>query len=264
MRMIDSPTAKPPADSRAPGPRLPPHDVLAGFYGEADARAGFVNRLFDHTAVHYNWISSVLSFGTDRQYRKSALRRAGLRPGMKLLDVASGTGLVARAALGLGLPPRDIIGLDPSRGMLAENRKRHGISLIQGIGERLPFPGASFDFVTMGYALRHVEDLGVLCREFYRVLRPEGRLLVLEISRPSSRLGFRIMQFYMRTLLPRVMRLCTRDREAATLIEYYWATIAECVAPPVILQALKGAGFPDVQRKKCGSLLSDYVAAKSL
>jgi len=237
--------------------------VLTGFYSEAEGRAGFVKQLFDHTAVHYNWISGVLSFGTDRQYRKSALRRAGLRSGMKLLDVATGTGLVARAALDLGLRPQDVIGLDPSRGMLDENRKRQAISLVQGFGERLPFPGASFDFVTMGYALRHVDDLSELCREFYRVLRPAGRLLVLEISRPSTRVGFKLMRFYMRKLVPWVMRLRTRDREAVKLIEYYWETIAECVAPAVILQALKDAGFREVERKTCGSLLSDYVAGKS-
>ena len=239
-----------------------PHTVLTGFYATSEARAGFVNRLFDGTARHYDRVSSLFSFGSDKRYRKMALQQAGLRPGMKLLDVATGTGLVLQAALDMGMPAADLIGIDPSAGMLEENRRLRAVKLVQGVGEHLPFPDASFDFISMGYALRHVEDLGVLFAEFRRVLRPQGRILILEIARPSSKVAFFLMKLYMGKLVPFLTGLFTGQREVARLMEYYWATIAECVPPETILAAIKAAGFQEVQRKITGGVLSDYTAVK--
>jgi demethylmenaquinone methyltransferase / 2-methoxy-6-polyprenyl-1,4-benzoquinol methylase len=240
-----------------------PHRDLPQFYESPARRAEFVMRLFDDTARYYDRISSVLSFGSCKLYRKMALRRAGLTPGMRLLDVATGTGLAAQAALSLGLAPSDVVGLDPSAGMLHENQKRRPIPLVQARGESLPFPDQSFDFVSMGYALRHVEDLGVLFREFHRVLKPGGRVLILEITRPESKLAFALGKFYMNSFLPRFWRLFTGNGESGKLMKFYWATIAECVPPDDILAALRGSGLADVNRKKTGSLLSDYSAARA-
>lgn len=252
-----------PLEVQNASPELAPHRPLTEFYEAPGGRVHFVADLFDRAAPDYNFLSGALSFWTDRQYRKYALRNAGLRPGMKVLDVASGTGLVAQGALDLGIPPQDLVGLDPSRGMLQENRKERSISLIQGFGERLPFCTATFDFISMGYALRHVEDLGRLFHEFYRVLRAGGSILILEITRPSSRPGFALMRFYMQKLVPFLTRLSRRHDESARLVEYYWATIAECVPPEAILCALKKAGFSDAARKTTGNILSEYVGTKN-
>jgi demethylmenaquinone methyltransferase/2-methoxy-6-polyprenyl-1,4-benzoquinol methylase len=241
---------------------LSPHGTLTDFYPAAGARAGFVNDLFDRAAGDYDWLSGVMSFGTDRLYRRRALKLSGLQPGMRVLDVATGTGLVAKAALDLGIAPGHLIGLDPSRGMLARNRKRNAIPLLEGFGEDLPFRDATFDFVVMGYALRHVEDLGRLFAEFHRVLHAPGNVLILEISRPPSGIGFRLMRFYMRTVLPWLIRLGGGRRETARLMEYYWATIAECVPPGAILSTLSGAGFKPVARKVSAGILSEYRAIK--
>lgn len=241
-------------------PHIPPHRALVEFYGSQE-RAGFVQELFDRTAQHYDRISAMFSFGTDRQYRRMALRRAGLVPGMQLLDVATGTGLVASAALSLGLSPSSIIGIDPSLGMLHQNKSKTPIRLVQGRGETLPFQNASFDFISMGYALRHVEDLLQLFSEFRRVLKPGGRLLILEISRPRSRFAFQGMSLYMNKVVPFLTRLRTRDAGAAQLMKYYWATIAECVPPEQILTALSESGLLNVQRKVMGQVLSEYTAS---
>ena len=256
-------TDQQPGGVPALGTPLRPHKDLPDFYARREGRTEFVTRLFDGTAQYYDRISAALSFGTCRAYRKMALRRAGLEPRMRMLDVATGTGLVAQAALDLGLSPDHVTGLDPSRGMLDENRKRRSIRLVQGQGEGLPFPDGSFDFISMGYALRHVEDLGVLFREFHRVLKPGGRVLVLEIVRPESRLVFTFAKFYLSRLLPAIARLVTGNREAGRLLEFYWATIAECVPPQTILSALAGSGFAQVERRKMGSMLSDYFAMKN-
>lgn len=239
--------------------KIAPHRPLTEYYREASERRKFLNELFDDSAADYNWMSGALSFWTDRKYRAIALRRAGLRPGMKTLDVATGTGLVTLAALDLGLSKRDVIGIDPSRGMLDQNREATGIHLIQGCGERLPFADRSFDFAAMGYALRHVEDLGQLFLEFRRVIRPGGRVLILEISRPPSRLGFGLMTLYMRRVLPLVMRLRHRGTQPLKLMDYYWATISECVAPEVIFNAMTASGLQCSRHTLSGGMLNEYL-----
>jgi len=136
------------------------------------------------------------------------------------------------------------------------------VTLLEGKGEALPCADASFDFVSMGYALRHVEDLRRLFGEFRRVLKPDGRLLILEITRPKNTLALHLMRFYMQKVVPRLGWLRRRNKSTAKLMEYYWATIEECVPPPVILSALEASGFRDVKRTTTGAVLSEYVARR--
>src|SRR5882757_6368438 len=125
---------------------LSPHRPLSEFYSAPAARQNFVNDLFDEAAPDYDWVSSMMSFGRDQIYRREALKRAGLTKELRLLDVASGTGLMIKAALELGVNPANVTGVDPSMGMLAENRKRNPVSLLEGKGEALPCADAAFDF----------------------------------------------------------------------------------------------------------------------
>lgn len=241
---------------------LPPHRALSEFYPAMAARQNFVNELFDEAAPDYDWVSGIMSLGSDQFYRRNALRKAGLQNRMQLLDVASGTGLMIKAALELGVAPGRVTGVDPSRGMLAQNRERNPVTLLEGRGEALPCADSAFDFVCMGYALRHVEDLRKLFSEFHRVLRPRGRVLILEITRPANPVALRLMRFYMQRLLPGISWLRRRNHSTVKLMQYYWATIAECVPPAVILSALKDIGFGNVKRTTTGVLLSEYVAQR--
>jgi demethylmenaquinone methyltransferase/2-methoxy-6-polyprenyl-1,4-benzoquinol methylase len=243
-------------------PLLSPHRPLSEFYSEPAVRQNFINELFDEAAPDYDWVSGMMSFGRDQIYRREALKRAGLTTGMRLLDVASGTGLMVKAALELGLDPALVTGVDPSHGMLAENRKRNPVTLLEGTGEALPCADASFDFVCMGYALRHVEDLGKLFAEFQRVLRPDGRILILEITRPTNPVALPLIRFYMQQLVPRIGWLRRRNKSTVKLMQYYWATIAECVPPETILSALKAGGFKNVKRAVSNVVLSEYTAQR--
>jgi len=248
-----------PASTDSP---LSPHRPLAEYYPAPAARQDFVNHLFDEAAPDYDWVSGMMSFGSDQFYRRDALRKAGLKPGMRLLDVASGTGLMVKAALELGVEPALVTGVDPSQGMLAENRRHYPVTLLEGKGEALPCADESFDFVSMGYALRHTEDLHKLFGEFRRVLRPGGRVLVLEITRPKNTVALRLMRFYMQTIVPRLGWLRRRNASTAKLMQYYWTTIEECVPPVVILAALTASGLKNVQRTTTGAVLSEYVAER--
>src|SRR5262249_28149959 len=148
-----------------------PHPQLSEYYGDEAERRRLLDRLFDRSARDYDRIGRWMSFGSGESYRADCLRRAGLRPGMRVLDVATGTGPVARAAAQTVGVER-VLALDPSMGMLLEARRAVGVAGVRGLGEQLPWRDGSFDFLSMGYALRHVGDLRATFAEYHRVLRP--------------------------------------------------------------------------------------------
>ena len=216
--------------------------------------------MFDRTAQHYDWINAVMSFGSGVWYRREALKRAGVSTGDTVLDVCTGTGLVARPAFGLVGETGQVFGFDASMGMLDAARQSLRIPLLQGYVEHLPFVDDSVDFVTMGYALRHVADLQTPFVEYLRVLRPGGRLLILEATRPKSRWRYVIVRFYLRQIVPVIARLGGRD--ASTIMRYFWDTIENCVPPATIVNALQNAGFIDATRGVMFDLFSEYTATK--
>ena len=106
------------------------------------------------------------------------------------------------------------------------------------LAERLPFSASTFDFVIMGYALRHVADLDETFHEYLRVLKPGGRLLLLEITTPASAVGLALMRTYSGGIVPLVARWGTGSRDAARLMRFYWETIVNCVPAEIVLRAI--------------------------
>ncbi len=224
-----------------------PHPVLPHRYGTAEAREGFVKTLFDETAAHYDRIDRIFSLGSGPWYRRKALHEAGLRPGMTVLDVAVGTGLVAREAARIVGDPSLVTGLDPSEGMLAEARRTlPGVRLVQGRAEAIPLPHAAVDLLSMGYALRHVADLGAAFREYRRVLKRGGTVLLLEIGVPERGVARTVARAYMGGVIPVLCRIAAPRARSGELMRYYWETIDACVPAETILGALREAGFSGV------------------
>jgi demethylmenaquinone methyltransferase/2-methoxy-6-polyprenyl-1,4-benzoquinol methylase len=223
-----------------------PHVPLEQHYADPRNRDRFVRGLFDEGAGSYDRINALFSFGTGARYRRDALRRAGLAPGQRLLDVAIGTGLVAREALAILRRPEDVLGLDLSAGMLKEARRNLPIALMQGRAEDLPLADESVDFLSMGYALRHVPDLERTFLEYRRVLRPGGRVLLLEIDEPRGRVAQRLLRFYLAQVVPGLSHVVGRGAEARRMMRYFWDTIEACVPPEAIEGALGRAGFEEV------------------
>jgi demethylmenaquinone methyltransferase/2-methoxy-6-polyprenyl-1,4-benzoquinol methylase len=248
--------SSPPADH--PAQPAAPHPPLPRFYRHPDERPSFLSDLFDGAAGYYDRLCAVGSLGSGSWYRGWVLRRAGLRPGMKVLDIATGTGLVARAAASAVEAPANVVGIDPSAGMLREARRVFAGPLAQGRIETLPFRDAIFDFVTIGYALRHAADLDVALRECLRVLVPGGRLVILEISRPPAAALRTMIRLYLTRVIPLVMRA----RHARLLMQYYWETIDTCVPPERIMDMLRHTGFTNAQRTVWATIQTEYHATK--
>lgn len=249
-----------------PDPNTPavlrPHAPLTAYYRDEAERQQYLRRIFDATAPDYGRIEAVLALGSGPWYRRMALQRAGLQAGAQVLDVGIGTGLVAREALKLIGPNGRLIGVDPSPGMM-EQVQLPDVPLLEGRAEALPCESSSCDFLSLGYALRHIADLSTAFSEFHRVLRPGGRLLMLEITRPQGRLAQAALRAYMRIAVPLIARVVGRQPDTSELWRYYWDTIDACVPPEQVMEALRSAGFRDVQRHVELGIFSEYTATKS-
>jgi demethylmenaquinone methyltransferase / 2-methoxy-6-polyprenyl-1,4-benzoquinol methylase len=241
---------------------MAPHPTLAQYYGQAANRPGFLQNLFDSTAPSYDRLERLVGLGSGPWYRKEALERAGLGPGMRVLDVAIGTGLVAREAIRLVGDPRLVVGLDPSAGMLAQARTNLALPGVLAFGERQPLKNDSFDFLSMGYGLRHLSDLVVTFKEFHRVLKPGGRVCIMELTPPSNFLARAGLRIYLKGIVPVVARLVTGKRDGRVLMAYFWDTVQACVPPESILAALDTAGFAMVRRTLSIGMFSEYTAVK--
>jgi demethylmenaquinone methyltransferase / 2-methoxy-6-polyprenyl-1,4-benzoquinol methylase len=238
---------------------LEPPDPHAARFADIEARRHFTRRMFDSSACDYDRVDRLLALGSGSWYRRHALLRAGLAPGMHMLDVAVGTGLIAREAVDIVGDRGCVIGVDPSAGMLAQS-ELHGLTLARGRAEALPFAARSFDFLCLGYALRHVADLPSVFAEFRRVLKPGGRLLMLEITRPEGRLAATALKAYLRGVVPALARLLARSRDTPALYRYYWDTIEACVPPARIVSAMAAAGFAGSARRASLGIFSEYSA----
>jgi demethylmenaquinone methyltransferase/2-methoxy-6-polyprenyl-1,4-benzoquinol methylase len=246
-------------------PRPPagaPHPPLTRYYAGEAQRSDWVRGLFDRTAADYDRIERLAGLGSGSRYRREALLRAGLAQGHRVLDVGVGTGLVARQAAGIVGDPSLVVGIDPSPGMLGSASLPRGVVLVEAHAERIPFPDGSFDFVCMGYALRHVSDLPLVFAEFFRVMRPGARLCMLEITPPRSRLGRALLKAYLRSVVPWLARVAARRADTPMLWSYYWDTIEACVPPESVLRMLESAGFAGVHRHVELGIFSEYRAAR--
>jgi demethylmenaquinone methyltransferase/2-methoxy-6-polyprenyl-1,4-benzoquinol methylase len=236
--------------------------MIAAYYANPVQRSSRVREMFDRTAEHYDAANRVFSLGSGALYRRFCLRWAGLKPGMQVLDVAVGTGLLAREMLAITRDKAAITGIDVSQSMLTIAREKLGIKLVQAVAEALPLPDASIDFLAMGYALRHIADMQAALREALRVLRPGGTIVLLEISAPRKKLGRALAAIYIGGLVPVVSLLTTRDRQARTLMRYHWETIVNYMPPEAVMEAISASGFASVKRWSELDLFHCFVARK--
>jgi demethylmenaquinone methyltransferase / 2-methoxy-6-polyprenyl-1,4-benzoquinol methylase len=217
-----------------------PSDVMPEELPTGEAKVKAVRGMFDAIAPRYDLVNRVMTFGLDRGWRRRAVAALALPPGSLVLDLAAGTGDLCRDLQTAGHRP---VGVDLSWGMLAAARTT--APLVQADVTRLPVPDARADGATCGFALRNLADLDAFLAELARIVRPGGRVAVLEVSEPDSALLRWGHGVYFGKVVPRIGGLLS-DRSA---YRYLPRSAAYLPPPGELVRRFAGAGFPETTRR---------------
>ncbi len=225
-----------------------------------------VEQMFNRIAPWYDFLNHLLSLGLDYHWRRVLVRElVGIRP-QTILDVATGTGDLALACT--KITGAHIIAVDIAENMLALAREKKrkkcpqaSLTFLLADAASLPFDPATFDACTIAFGVRNFEDMETALKEIHRVLKPDGRLAILEFSLPAR---FPIRQFYLfyfRFLLPVVGRLISHDKRAYS---YLPESVQHFPPPPAFCQMLESCGFSSVQsRSLTRGIVTLYLARKT-
>lgn len=205
-----------------------------------DEKVRAVRAMFDAIAPRYELVNRVMTFGMDAGWRRRAVRALGLAAGSRVVDLACGTGDLCRVLAAAGHRP---VGVDLSWGMLAAGRT--DAPLVQADALRLPLPDGSVDGATCGFALRNFVALPPFLAELARVVRPGGRIALLEVAEPELRLLRAGHRVYFGRVVPRIGGLLS-DRDA---YRYLPESVAYLPAPAELAGMVVDAGFPDAERR---------------
>ena len=215
---------------------MPPRDPLP----TGRAKVNAVRSMFDSIAPRYDLVNRVMTFGMDRGWRRRSVGTLGLPAGSLVVDVACGTGDFCRDLESGGYRA---IGIDLSAGMLLAART--DAPLVQGDALKMPFSAGTIDGITCGFALRNVADIGALLAEFARVVRKGGRVAVLEVAEPDSRVLRMGHSVYFRRVVPLIGGVLS-DREA---YRYLPESTAYLPTRARLLEMFDEAGFDDARSR---------------
>ncbi|MEM1325944.1 MAG: bifunctional demethylmenaquinone methyltransferase/2-methoxy-6-polyprenyl-1,4-benzoquinol methylase UbiE [Bacteroidota bacterium] len=222
-----------------------PYDNISGSKKEQ------VSNMFNNIAPYYDFLNHFLSLGIDRGWRKKMIQEVRDQQPQKVLDVATGTADVA-IALAKSMPQTNVIGLDIAVDMLNIGRKKvntqnlsERVNLISGDAENLPFEDNSFDAMTVAFGVRNFEHLSKGLADMKRVLKPGGRLVVLEFSKPRvfpMKQGF---NFYFSTILPFIGKVTSKDPKA---YRYLYESVQAFPDGEAFIAELKRVGYTDLKQ----------------
>jgi demethylmenaquinone methyltransferase/2-methoxy-6-polyprenyl-1,4-benzoquinol methylase len=230
-----------------------------------DEKAAFVHRLFSQVAPTYDLLNRTLSMGQDQMWRRVAAREARLKPGDSALDVATGTGDLARELLRhVGLEGK-VVGADFCRPMLDLGIKhnqevRAPIEMVEADALDLPFPDNSFDAVTIAFGTRNVADLALCFREMARVAKPGGRVVCLELARPLWPPFRALYLSYFQRVLPAAARFVHPNKRNYA---YLPASLAAFVDREELSDIIRDAGLEDIRVVNLtGGIVAIHVGVK--
>ncbi|MCG7963479.1 MAG: bifunctional demethylmenaquinone methyltransferase/2-methoxy-6-polyprenyl-1,4-benzoquinol methylase UbiE [Candidatus Thiodiazotropha taylori] len=210
-------------------------------------KAGRVRQVFDSVANKYDLMNDLMSFGIHRLWKRHTIEMSGVRQGQRVLDLAAGTGDLSARFSGLVGDQGEVVFSDINAAMLSQGRDRMidegrvaNVRYVQADAQYLPFPDDYFDCVTIGFGLRNVTDKQLALNAIFRVIKPGGRLLVLEFSKPIHQPLQKVYDLYSFTLLPKIGKLVTQDEDS-------YRYLAESIRMHPDQETLKGmlehAGF---------------------
>ncbi len=222
--------------------------------------------MFDSIAYRYDFLNRFLSVGTDVGWRKKAIKELHSLQPQQMLDVATGTGDMAILTYNI-LKPQKITGIDISTGMLEVGRKKLAhknlqlhIELLSGDSETINFPDNSFDAITVAFGVRNFQNLEKGLKEMLRVLKPGGKLVVLEFSRPSNFLFKGIYNLYMNVIAPSFGKMFAKNKKA---YRYLNQSVQAFPERQQFTTILKSAGYRDTYYKTLSlGICSIYCGSK--
>jgi len=214
---------------------------------DPEAKAGMVRGVFDSVASRYDLMNDLMSGGVHRLWKRFTIELSAARPGQTILDIAGGTGDLAARFSRLVGPEGKVILADINAAMLEVGRDRlidkgatGNIEVVQADAQALPFKDSSVDCITIAFGLRNVTDKALALRSMLRVLRPGGRLLVLEFSKPTSALLGKVYDQYSFQILPAMGRLIAQDADS---YRYLAESIRKHPDQETLLGMMEDAGF---------------------
>ncbi|KZK66875.1 bifunctional demethylmenaquinone methyltransferase/2-methoxy-6-polyprenyl-1,4-benzoquinol methylase [Shewanella baltica] len=217
---------------------------------EADKKAELVAGVFHSVAAKYDIMNDVMSFGIHRFWKRYTIEVSGARPGMKVLDLAGGTGDLTAKFSHLVGDKGEVVLADINDSMLKVGRTKlrdkgivSNVSYVQANAEALPFPDNHFDIITIAFGLRNVTDKDAALRSMNRVLKPGGKLLVLEFSKPQHEIMRKVYDLYSFKVLPKMGELITKDADS---YEYLAESIRMHPDQDTLKQMMVDAGFEQV------------------
>ncbi len=239
--------------------------IVTPYKDQTASKKEQVATMFNNIAPRYDFLNQLLSLGIHKTWRKKAIHLLQERKPKMILDIATGTGDFAIEAMKLN--PDKIVGVDISEGMLKigiEKINKRGlqnkIELMKGDSESLPFPDNSVDAITVGFGVRNFEDLDKGIHSMYRVLKPNGMIVILEISKPKKFPIKQFYHFYFKRITPFLGKSFSKDNAAYT---YLPASVSAFPDGETFLAILKTAGFKETKSTPLSfSIASIYTAKK--
>ncbi len=231
-------------------------------------KAGLVNQVFSSVASRYDIMNDLMSAGVHRLWKRFTIELSAVRPGHRVLDLAGGTGDLAAKFSRLVGREGEVILSDINASMLSTGRDRltdnglcGNVHCVQGDAQYLPFPDDYFDCITIGFGLRNVTDKDLALRSMFRVLKPGGRLLVLEFSKPTHPLLGQIYDTYSFNILPKIGKIFAQDEDS-------YRYLAESIRMHPDQETLKGmmedAGFNECEyHNMTGGIVAVHKGIKS-
>lgn len=228
---------------------------------EKNEKESKVASVFHSVAQQYDVMNDLMSFGIHRLWKRFTIDASGVRPGNKVLDLAGGTGdLTAKFSKLVGREGKVILAdinssmLNVGRDKLRDKGLVQNIEYVQANAQYLPFEDNTFDIITIAFGLRNVTDKDMALRSMYRVLKPGGRLLVLEFSKPEHEIINKIYDFYSFNILPKMGDLVAKDGES---YQYLAESIRMHPDQETLKSMMNDAGFEQTSYKN----LTDGVVA---
>ena len=234
---------------------------------DREAKAGMVRGVFDSVASRYDLMNDLMSGGIHRLWKRFTIELSAARPGQTILDIAGGTGDLAARFSRLVGPEGQVILADINAAMLEVGRDRlidegatGNIEVVQADAQALPFKDNSVDCITIAFGLRNVTDKALALRSMLRVLRPGGRLLVLEFSKPTSALLGKVYDQYSFQILPAMGRLIAQDADS---YRYLAESIRKHPDQETLLGMMEDAGFGECRyHNMTGGVVALYQGFK--